>query len=85
MVKAWKTLQPSNHCCLVRFLFLPACCFGSWLIPMTTMVEVAYASQHLYQSLCVISNAEQINILLFDSSATAGDFFALNRPHLFTP
>ena len=52
---------------------------------MTTMVEVAYASQHLYQSLCVISNAEQINILLFDSSATAGDFFALNRPHLFTP
>ena len=35
---------------------------------MTTMVEVAYASQHLYQSLYVITNAEQINILPFDPS-----------------
>ena len=51
---------------------------------MTTMVEVAYASQHLYQSLCVITNAEQINIL-FLSLAVAGDFFALDLSRLFTP
>ena len=58
------TPQWSNHCCSLQYLLLPACCFGSWLIPMTTMVEVAYASQHLYLSLCVITSAEQINILL---------------------
>ena len=39
---------------------------------MMTMVEVAYASQHLYQSLCVITNAEQINILLSDPSLRRG-------------
>ena len=51
---------------------------------MTTMVEVAYASQHLYQSLCVITNAEQINTFL-RSLAVAGDFFTPDRSRLFTP
>ena len=51
---------------------------------MTTMVEVAYASQHLYQSLCVITNAKQSNIHLFDPSLWRGIFFALDRSRLFT-
>jgi len=51
---------------------------------MMTMVEVAYASQHWYQSLCVNTNAEQSNILLFNPSLWRGIFFALDRSRLFT-
>ena len=41
---------------------------------MTTMGEEAYASQHSYQSLCVITNAKQSNIHLFDPSLWRGIF-----------
>ena len=42
---------------------------------MMIMVEVAYASQHWYQSLCVNTNAEQINF--FSSIPRCGGGFFL--------